>query len=307
MPVSPHRLAPLLTAAAALAVPLASLAAQPGAPDRAQSRYWTMPAAVSLLAATALRSETIVLSQPGKLLVEADGNAQPTSWPTAAQASIYITVDGVPVTNTALVDWKGSVAPQPHSFNAVGTASVTAGTHVVVLQANAPNGGYDLGSANLSVFVNPAQNVVQAQTAVDSAEIMLNFTGTPGASRCTWGSIPWKELFRIEMPTQAMPVYVFASGSAQVTRNAGDAMSSVFHAGSNDTRNETSLTWRTTYTVQDLYPAAEIHGSMFCQGILYGSPPSTEYRPTFQFAASELPPSHLATQPLGYKAPAGAG
>ncbi len=302
MPVFHLRATTLAVAAIASTVPLA---AQPGAPDRGQSRYWQLAAPVTVFGPTTVRSETINLTAPGRLLVQADGHVLPVSWPSAASAWAWITVDGQTVSNTTVEDWQGSIAPQPHAFATVGAVSVSAGTHVVALQADARNGIFDLGSAGLTVFVNPAAQVVMAQLPADSSAIQPSYPTRPGASRCAWSNIPWSKLVSLDMPTADLPVYTFAAGRTQVIANAGDSMLGILHEHS-DVRGEGTLTWRGAYSVQDLWPAAEIHSALSCQGVLYGAAPSAEYRPRLWLAATEFPPSNHPGQPLSFKVGSGA-
>lgn len=273
-----------------LAATTVPASAQPGAPDRGESRYFEVNARAMIPGATTLRRETITLSQPGRLLVNADGHVLPRSWPCPTAAWLWIAVDGVPISNTTAVDWQKSVVPQPHTYNAVGAAAVGAGTHVVTLEADGRDGSFDLGSANLTVFVNPAQHVLQSQLAADSVPIQIPYSGRFGSSRCGWGGVPWVRVATLDMPTQDLPVYVLGSGRAQLIASGGDAMVGLLTDGA-DAGNEPSLLWRATHAVQDLWSGAELHGAVFCHGVLSGTPPSPEYLPRLHLGGTDFPAS----------------
>ncbi len=279
----------------------AGMAAQPGAPDRGQSRYWTMPNEVMIPSLTVVRRETITLSQPGTLLVASDGHVRPASWPSCAAAWMWITVDGVPLSNTSTVDWWGAIAPQPHSISCRGVTTLSAGQHTIELVVDARGGSIRLAQmTNLSVYVNPARYVAQQRLAADTPPIVTQFPVKPGSSRCVWGNIPFVSVLDLEMPTEDLPAIFFGSGRTFVTASAGDSMVGFFQDQVNEA-NEGQLQFKGSWSVQDLFPSAELHAAVFCQGVFTGTPPSAEFRPRVTLGASEFPPSNHPNQLLGFK------
>jgi hypothetical protein len=299
----------LLAAAAAVALALpGSASAQMGAPQRNLSRYWQLPeeAVVPDGAPLDVRAQTFDLTSPARVFINSDGFLLPTSWPSATEARVWIDVDGAPVSSTSGIDWDGSVAPQPHAYNCVGGLTLLAGRHTVTLRAQGINGSVRLAAgANLSVFVNPAEHLIQRRTTAASAPVVTEFTGPqPTASRCSWGEIPKQTILSLDMPTGDLPVFVFGSSRIIRTANAGDSMIGLFHEPTSD-RTETALQFRAQWSVQDLFPSAELSGSGFCQGVLHGTA-SPEYRPRFALVATRFPPSHQSSRKLGYQLGEGA-
>ncbi|MEM7202877.1 MAG: hypothetical protein AAF628_21645 [Planctomycetota bacterium] len=304
LPMLDHRLCVprLLLTTVAIATPLC---AQVGAPGRGNSRHWDQPNAVLIPGATELRKETFTLSAPATLFVRADGHVLPTSWPTAVTARVWISVDGSPASNASEVSWNRSIAPQPHTVNCVAGMTLNAGTHEVALEASSTDGTFRLDGASMSVFVAPASQVQMRQTVTDTPEIFAVLPGPRSSSRCAWGRLPYHSVLSLDMPTSDLPVFVFGSCHAFISRAAGDMMLGLFMPRS-DERVERSVDFEGTFSVQDLYPAAELNAAVFVQGVMRGTAPSSEFRPRVQLGGTEFPPSFHSTRALAYRVGGGA-
>jgi hypothetical protein len=100
--------------------------------------------------------------QPEIVLVTSDGTYAPLG-PTSA-GRIAVEVDGRRASNGSTLDWRGSLAPEEHSFNAVGLVSLPAGRHSVTLVGEPVDrfaGPFVVrATSNLSVLVHPAAQAV---------------------------------------------------------------------------------------------------------------------------------------------------
>ena len=278
----------------------APLLAQSGAANRDQTRFWELSQTTVIPTQTTVHTETINLSQAGIVYVQSDGTFGPSSWPTSARADMWITIDGVPVSNVAIIEWTRSVAPQIHSFNVIGSANLTAGSHTVRLMANTARGTFLLGAGtNLSVFPSPAQNVIMSQSQADSPD--LAFTNRTGytSARCTWTDIDYHAAVRIPLDNPELPVIAFASARVYRVLSAGDAMISIFEE-QDRLSSEIRTNWQAIYSVDDLWLGAEYQGPVYSQGILTGQP-TGEFEPTLVLGATEYPPSIHPNKPLNFR------
>src|SRR6266508_2184259 len=115
---------------------------------------------------TVLIAAQLDLPKPDTVFFESDGTFAPAVSNSAA--SVFIRVDGTRVSNVSTVDWRRSVEPVRHSFNAVGVASLVSGRHTVALVGQPLAGAFTVGaSSNLSVLVHPAQHVRASELATE--------------------------------------------------------------------------------------------------------------------------------------------
>jgi hypothetical protein len=135
-----------------------------GPASHAGSAYLSLAADRTVDAPVTLLQETLLLRQPDTVFVETDGTYAPLTPSSAAR--VVVEVDGLPATNGSTLDWRGSLGPQEHSFNAVGAVRLPAGKHLLALVA-APVDRFAgpflvRAASNLSVLVHPAARVAVA-------------------------------------------------------------------------------------------------------------------------------------------------
>jgi hypothetical protein len=132
-----------------------------GPTSHAGSAYLSLSSDRTVDAPVTLLQDTLLLRQPGTVF---DGSYAPLTPFSAAR--VVVEVDGLPATNGSTLDWRGSLGPQEHSFNAVGAVRLRAGNHVLALAAAPVDqfaGPFVVRAAsNLSVLVHPAARVATA-------------------------------------------------------------------------------------------------------------------------------------------------
>jgi hypothetical protein len=220
---------------------------------------------------TVLLSARLSLSRPDSVFVETDGTFAPLSHDAAA--TIFVQVDGRPVTNESAIDWRGSAVPVRHSFNAVGATRLAAGRHTVELVAEPLAGTFSVsGASNLSVFVHPARRVASAR--LGDAAGPFDFTSLDRRG----DAIPHSQLVAIPADVR-QPVVALASGTARVAGPNGDSMLGIYldrhHPGPG----------RSLWTVNDLWQGAELEGPVFTQAFLAGG----RAKSTVSLDATEFP------------------
>lgn len=222
-----------------------------------------------------LLAETISLTAPGWVYVQSDGRYYPGG---AALANAYITINGEKISNDSLIDWRGTSDPQQHSFNVIGAKHLPAGQHTVVLHgvaANAP--AYFGAGSNLSVLTDAATQVAVSVLGSDTAQLNFDTTNTPEGS-----PIPTRgrtTILSVQAGNTAGPLIAMVSGRNYVWGNYGDAMWGIFLNGQEP--NIDSMTW----SINDLWKAAELQAPMFAQAMFMTSPSNS----SVQLVASESP------------------
>lgn len=203
-----------------------------------------------------LLTAEFVLARPDSIFVEADGTYAPTS--AEAAATVYAQIDGQRVTNRSTIDWRGSVDPVRHSFDAVGAAAISSGQHHVELVAEPLAGTFTVGaSSNLSVLVHPAQRVAMAQRESEAGPFDYTTLGRLGPD------LPHDPLVAIAADARN-PTVALASATTRRAAHDGDAMLGIYLDGRHP--GPASSLW----TVNDTCSCAEVEGPLFTQALLSG-------------------------------------
>lgn len=207
----------------------------------------------------ALLSMRIHAEKPSWLYVQSDGVYAPTG---ETIANAYITINGKPVSNDSVTDWRGSRAPQPHAFNTIGAVRVEAGWVRVVLHGRSNGGGarFHAGS-NLSAMLDPAREVVVTQLARPSAWLDFDTRDTPEGEPLPRSG--YRHALAHRAGTSGGMVVAMASGRSYAATSPGDAMWGIFLDG------KQPPTWRMTWSINDLFrEGAETQAAMFSHAVL---------------------------------------
>jgi hypothetical protein len=187
---------------------------------------------------------------------------------------MYIALDGNRVSNLSTIDWRGSVDPVQHTFNAISGVSLTAGRHTVELVADPLSGAFVVAAtSNLSVVVHPAKAVAAAQLATQAGPFDYTTFGLRGPD------LPHASLVARAIDGGTPTV---ALGSATARRNAhdGDGMLGIYFNGKHP--GITSSLW----TVNDICTCAEVEAPVFTHAALFARGPR---RSTVSLDATEFP------------------
>jgi hypothetical protein len=266
-----------------------------GPASHAGSAYLSLASDRTVDAPVTLLQDTLLLRKPDAVFVETDGSYAPLTPSSAAR--VVIEVDGLPVTNGSTLDWRGSLGPQEHSFNAVGAVHLRAGNHVVALVA-APldrfAGAFVVRTAsNLSVLVHPAARVATATLRRASRSFDFRTRGIHNRPN----ALPHRRLLAV--PTNGAHEVV-ALGSASdlpaLPDRAGDPMVGLYVDG------RFRGIERSGWSVNDHCQCAELRAPLSVQGrfLLRG-------RHVLSMAASEFPwNDQQGENPARYRVGAGA-
>ena len=241
-----------------------------------------------------LLSVTIDVRQPTLVYVQSDGVYRPGG---AGRANAFISIDAKKVSNDTHIDWRKSVAPQPHTFNIIGARYLSKGKHVVSLHAtSAGPAAYFVAGTNLSVLTEAATRITDNALPADSANLSFDTINTPeGTALPAQGH---KKLISNRVMTTGKPIVAMASGTSRFGGRYGDAMWGIFLNGSEPDID--SMTW----SINDIATGAEEQAPMFSQA-MFLSPPA---RSTVQMVASESPyyvPKMGSTNAVMYAVAAG--
>jgi hypothetical protein len=218
-----------------------------------------------------LLSEVISLRRADTVLVETDGTFAPAS--AEAAAAVYVQVDGVRVSNLSTIDWRGSVDPVRTSFDAVGLASVAAGSHTIALIGDPLAGSFTVGaSADLSVFVHPAKHAAMSQLGAQAGPFDFTTLGLTGPD------LPHTPLVQLQADA-AGPIVALGSGTARSAGHDGDGMLGIYLNGKHP--GPASSLW----TVGDLCTCAAVQEPLFTHALL----PATQPGSTVSLDATEFP------------------
>lgn len=254
MPVAGTRTKKGWLGAVALCVAFAAGAASPGSRYLQMSRERTIqPGAPVELLSLRLR-----VREAGWLYVQSDGVYAPVG---QTIANAYISVDGKPVSNDSATDWRGSRAPQPHAFNAIGAVRVQPGAVRVTLYGRSAGGAarFRAGS-NLSAMLQPAREVIVSRLDRPSPWLDFDTRETPeGAPLPGSGR---RHVLAHRAGRSGGTVVAMASGRSYAAASPGDAMWGIFLDG-----REPPI-WRMTWSINDLFPqGAETQAAMFSQAL----------------------------------------
>ena len=196
------------------------------------------------------------LPKPDKVFLEADGTYAPTRSESAA--SVYVQVDGTRVSNLSTIDWRGSVDPVRHSFNAVGIVSLAAGSHTVELVAAPLAGSFTVSaSSNLSVLVHPAQTAVLSQLGTQTGPFDYTTLGRLGPD------LPHTPLIALGADV-TRPTVALGSGTVSRAVHDGDGMLGIYLDGRHP--GPAASLW----TVNDICTCAEVEAPLFTHALLTG-------------------------------------
>lgn len=263
-----------------------------------QSRYLQLSSerTVQPGAAVALLTMRVRVPEAGWLYVQSDGVYAPAG---RTIANAYISVDGNPVSNDSVTDWRGSRAPQPHAFNAIGAVRVEAGTVHVVLHGRSAGGAarFRAGS-NLSAMLHPAREVVVSRLDQPSPWMSFDTRNTPEGTPLP--GIGRRNVLSHRAGAAGGKVVALASGRSYVAAAPGDAMWGIFLDG-----REPPI-WQMTWSINDLFPeGAETQATMFSHA-LFEVPRGGG---TVSLVASESPyyqPKMASTNAVEYRVGRGA-
>jgi len=240
----------------------------PAINPQSQSRYLSLGSDVLVDSVNkVLLQTTFNLSQADNVLFRTDGRYYPSFGSVAA--NIYIKLNGNPISNNSTIDWRGSTSAQQHSFNAIGSAYLPAGTHTVQLLGSVTggSGSFQVGAgSNLSIFVHPSDIVSSSETVDDSAVISLDTSNwsdllqiNPSAITQNY-NIPYVNLASVTT-TAFSDVIALSSGYAHKYLSSGDAFLSIFANGKSPGNNYAS------WAMQDLWEGAESKAPFYSHAI----------------------------------------
>ncbi|MBV9972281.1 MAG: hypothetical protein JO135_03005 [Candidatus Eremiobacteraeota bacterium] len=207
--------------------------------------------------------------------LESDGRLYPT---TACLADLFITVDGVKVSNDSLIDWRQSISLAQHSFNVIAAVNLAAGQHTITLSATG-SGSFQVGArANLSVLANPATTVVQYGLPSDTGVLSFNTAGIQEGQ-----PLPKSSFGKVNISTTGQPIVALLSGR---TYNGGynccygDPLWNISIDGISE-RNAYS-----DWSDNDINPESELQAPMFTHAYFDGVSAGNH---SISADASELP------------------
>lgn len=243
-----------------------------------------------------LLSTTIELARPTWVYLQSDGVLAPGG---SARASVAIQIDGQPASNVAAVDWRRSLAPQPHTYSVIGARLLPAGRTRIDLRASASGASARVpAGANLSVLVDPAERVTEQVLARDTAALAFDTAGSPERSPLRDGG--HAAVLSQDAGTAGGPLVAMAAASVTLAaEDYGDAMLGIFVNGRQPPVD--AMTW----SINDLWLGAETEAPMFSQALVMAPPVPG----VVQLVASESPyfqPVNASTNGVRYSVGRGA-
>jgi hypothetical protein len=191
---------------------------------------------------TTLLQTTVTLRHLDSVYVQTDGTYRPRG--AGSAADVYVTVDGRKVTNDSLADWRSSEQLDAHPFDAMGSVTVARGRHVIELRAESPtlarcdgaicpastgtgapraDGFQVLAGANLSVFVDPAPEVISQRLGGDRGPFDFDTTGYFTTDTRLTKPLPIVPLLSTTVAQKESAV-ALGSGWLSASGGTGDAM-----------------------------------------------------------------------------------
>jgi hypothetical protein len=220
------------------------------------SLYVSLAEERSVSKRTVLLSTRLDLPKADAVFLNADGTYAPTS--SEAAASVYVQVDGARVSNLSTIDWRGSVDPVRHSFNAVGVVSLVAGGHIVELVGEPLAGSFTVSaSSNLSVLAHPAQTAVASELKAQAGPFDYTTIGLLGPD------LPHAALVALRADV-TRPTVALASGTGRRAAHDGDGMLGIYLDGQHP--GPAASLW----TVNDICTCAEVEAPLFTHALLTG-------------------------------------
>lgn len=249
--------------------------------QQSRSTYRKLAVAQDIGERTVLLKTSLRLARHDSVYVETDGTFAPLSVDAAAR--IFVEVDGRRVTNESTIDWRGSIAPARHSFNAVGATRLDSGRHTVALVAAPLAGRFRVAaSSNLSVLVHPATRVSVGRLRAEAGP--FDFTsvdrGHPDLPHAAVAAV------RADLRSTAVAL---ASGTTRLASSGGDAMLGIYLDGRHP-GNASSL-----WTVNDMCSCAETQAPLYTHALLRRG----RRRSTVTLDASEYPWNQPNLPPIG--------
>ncbi|MGH9622734.1 MAG: hypothetical protein ACRD4G_00150 [Bryobacteraceae bacterium] len=203
------------------------------------------------------------VSQAEWVLVRATGRYYPNG---GTFIAVYITIDGNKVSNDAVTDWRGSTDPTQHSYDVIGVAYLTPGSHLILVEADAPYGYVNIGAgSNFSIMTQPASSINQYIINSDTGIISENVTGIQEGT-----PLPVTSIANATTTTGGEPIIALASGRSYYAgtppNNYGDAMWNLSIDGVGEHNNSSS------WSDNDMFTGAELQAPMYNQGFFNTSP-----------------------------------
>jgi hypothetical protein len=224
------------------------------AKEQMSSRYLSLSKGREVRAETTLLRARLPLHRRDSVFVQSDGTYAPLG---EAAGTVFIEIDGKKVSNESAIDWRSSKAPARHSFNAIGAAQLSRGTHEVELVAKPAAGSFAVSrSSNLSILVHPAKRVSLVRLTRKAGPFAFVTSHKGGRS----DRLPHKPLTSLIADARS-PTVVLASATGQKVGANGDAMLGIYlehgYPG-----NGSSL-----WTVNDLCICAELQAPLYTQAL----------------------------------------
>lgn len=202
--------------------------------------------------------DSINISSADNVLVHSDGRYFLSSGSVAALVQIY--VDGQPVGNNSIIDWRGSASVQQHSFNSIGNVYLGAGSHTVQLVGRVigGSGSFTVGAdSNLSIFVHPAENVIASNVDNDFGPVDLDTSSWNSENLVV--APAYTGLNVASVRTSSAPGDIVAISSGRVYKYAanGDALLKIYENGADPGNNYSSS------SMQDVCDCAETQAPFY--------------------------------------------
>jgi hypothetical protein len=225
--------------------------------QQTRSRYLSLSQGREVRARTTLLRSRLVLRRRDSVFVQSDGTYAPLG--RDAAASVFVEIDGRRVSNESMIDWRVSKVPLRHSFNAVGAAQLSKGTHRVKLVARPIAGAFAVSqSSNLSILVHPAERVSVTRLLRRAGPFDFVTSGRGGRG----DRLPHKALASVLADTRPPTVALAAASAQRVGGQNGDAMLGIYR--DHQHANNNSSVW----TVNDLCICAELQAPFYTQALL---------------------------------------
>jgi hypothetical protein len=226
--------------------------------QQVRSRYLALAQPRAVRGRTTLLRSRLTLRQRDSVYVQTDGTYSPLEGGSAGR--VFIEIDGRRVSNESVIDWRSSETPVRHSFNAIGAARLSKGTHEVELVALPIAGAFAVSrSSNLSILVHPAKRVSLARLSRRAGPFNFATSGLGGRG----DRLPRAALTSVVADARS-PTVALAAGSARRAGENGDAMFGIYLDGRHP-GNRSSM-----WTVNDLCFCAEVQAPLYTQALLRG-------------------------------------
>ncbi len=217
-----------------------------------------------------LLQNSVNLKSADNILVQSDGRYFLSSGSVAALMQVY--VDGKPIGNESVIDWRNSNSIQQHSFNSIGAIYLSAGRHTIQLIGSVigGNGSFAVGAnSNLSIFVHPAENLLASEMKNDTAPIDLD-TSAWDSKNTIAPAYPGLNIASIVTRPNPGDIVAISSGRVYKYGADGDALLKIYENGVDPGNNYSSS------SMQDVCTCAETQAPFYSHAFLPGRTASTE-------------------------------